>query len=144
MKSPVDLSTLQKMYFENERRFKLGGTRMFDTNLETVSNITEFFYKYNYEDFMNAKLGAGYVSWDTNSVPSSQAIRKVFPRPTFVMSHSEVSLLKRVYIEGPLAAEHELVSTLVSITLRHALLNVSRVSLAIRQVQSLPCYPIST
>ena len=109
MKNKVDLSMLQKMYFENEQRFHLGGTRMFDTNLKDVHNITDFFYKYNHEDLMNANKGIGYVAWDTNSVPSSQAIRKLFPRPKFVMPHSEVTLIKRIFIEGPIAGGHQLV-----------------------------------
>ena len=109
MKTKVELSTLQKMYFEYERQFRLGGSQVVQSNLDNVYNITDFFYKYNHEDMLNARRGGGYVAWNTNSVAASQAIRKIFPRPKFVLSHSEVSLIKRVYIEGPLAGGHELV-----------------------------------
>lgn len=106
----IGLAALQKMYFDEEARFKLGGTLQFETNFDGVSNITEFFYQFNNEDVLNKKKGSGYVSWGTNSVPSAQAIRKVFSRPEFITESAEVSLTKRIYIEGPIAGGHELVS----------------------------------
>ncbi|XP_067945498.1 uncharacterized protein [Watersipora subatra] len=102
----IDLTALQKMYYENEKQFKLGGSKMFASNMDDVYSITDFFSKYNHEDMMNERRGTGYVAWYTNSVPSSQAIRKLSPRPEFVLEQSEISLLKGIFIEGPYAGDH--------------------------------------
>ena len=113
MKNRVDIAALQKMYFAEEGRFEIGGFKEFLTNLDGVRNISDFFYKYNYEDILKARKGSGYMTWATNSVPTSQAIRKLFPRPDFIPPEGEVSLSKQIIVEGPIAALHEFVSVLL-------------------------------
>jgi len=53
--------------------------------------------------------GYGYATWSTNSVPTAQVIRRIFPRPSFIDPEAEVALMKNIFIDGPRAEEHELV-----------------------------------
>ena len=108
-KSKVDLTAIQKMYFEEERNFDMGGTKEFLTNYANVRNISDFFYKYNHEDVLKERKGSGFIEWTTNTVPTSQAIRKLFARPDFIPLEGEVSLSKRIVVEGPISGEHQFV-----------------------------------
>jgi len=97
------------MYLDNENKFLLEGSNALRTNLDGVYNISDFFNKYDDAALMSFKRQTGFLMWETNSVPTSQVIRKLFPRPSFLTSAFEVSLLKRIYVDGPLAGTHELV-----------------------------------
>lgn len=51
------------------------------------------------------------MEWSTNNVAAAQAIRKYFPRPHFVSTQAEVALVKKIFVDGPIAGGHQIVSS---------------------------------
>lgn len=108
VQKPVDFNKLKELVSNNERRFQAGGTVMFQSNLDNVYNISDVM-RYDSSQLALANKGAAYVIWESNSVPSAQAIRKLFPRPAYIPDSAEVSLMKRIYINGPLSGTIQMV-----------------------------------
>lgn len=108
MKNPAGLDEIKKMIAANEHRFKMGGTTNFVSNIPSLSNASHIL-PYDSTKLGWAQRGATHILWESNSVITAQAIRKLFPRPNFLPTTAEVSLIKRIYIDGPLSGRYEMV-----------------------------------
>eukprot|EP00105_Crassostrea_gigas_P006637 XP_011420653.1 PREDICTED: uncharacterized protein LOC105323278 isoform X1 [Crassostrea gigas] len=99
----VTFDDLRQLYRNNKD--VLDTAAVFQSNVPGMKNIEDLFIDEIDEDFLYKDKTT--IHWTTKNIPSSQVMRKLFPRPSFIPSESEVALDKVVFVDGHKSGHYE-------------------------------------